>query len=116
MMSRLRLQCLLCLGAGAGGALSRHIGSAKTALMALAGSLSCALLFVLFWRNLPVTVLLPLMLVWGATVVADSPQFSTLAASHGPQTNEAQKWASPSTQASPAINPRLTVPVFPQHE
>jgi len=68
------------LGCLVGGAWSRRVGSAKVALGMLAASLTCATLFVLCWRSLPTVALLALLLVWGATVVADSPQFSALSA------------------------------------
>lgn len=73
------------IGAGAagtlaGGALSRHLGSAKVALGALAISGTCGLAFALGWRELPIVAMAALLLVWGASVVADSPQFSALAA------------------------------------
>ena len=41
-----------------------------------------------FFFDLPVTVFLVLMLVWGITVVADSPQFSTLVALSAPKENK----------------------------
>ncbi|WNL39144.1 MFS transporter [Halomonas sp. PAMB 3232] len=68
------------LGCLVGGALSRRFGSAAVALSALALSCLCAVLFALFWRTLSPLGLGLLLLVWGAAVVADSPQFSALAA------------------------------------
>ena len=73
------------IGAGAigslvGGVLSRHIGSAKVAIGALAMSGLCCLIFALGWRYLSPVALVVLLVVWGASVVADSPQFSALAA------------------------------------
>ncbi len=68
------------LGTWIGGSLSRRAGSAKVALGALAMSGACALTFSLAWRHLPPVALGALLLAWGATVIADSPQFSALAA------------------------------------
>lgn len=68
------------VGSLAGGVLSRHIGSAKVATGALAMSGLCCLTFALGWRYLSPEWLAALMAIWGATVVADSPQFSALAA------------------------------------
>lgn len=67
------------IGCVAGGAMSRRWGSAKIAATALAGS---GLLCVVYpWAQaLPHPLPLLLLLGWGLLVVADSPQFSALAA------------------------------------
>jgi MFS family permease len=63
-----------------GGMLSRRLGSAKVAIGALSISGLCCLIFALGWRYLSPEALVVLLAVWGASVVADSPQFSALAA------------------------------------
>ncbi|MEX3671703.1 MFS transporter [Paraburkholderia phenoliruptrix] len=68
------------VGSLAGGVLSRQIGSSKVATGALAISGLCCLTFALGWRYLSPEWLAALMAIWGAAVVADSPQFSALAA------------------------------------
>jgi predicted MFS family arabinose efflux permease len=67
---------IACVG---GGYLSRSIGSARTASLALMISGGCCLLSPLFFY-LPFPVFFVLLWIWGMSVVADSPQFSTLVA------------------------------------
>ena len=67
------LSCML------GGKLSQRIGSARVAAWALVGSAFCCAIFP--WISLEQPVwLLSILLLWGASVVADSPQFSALSA------------------------------------
>jgi MFS family permease len=72
------------LGCACGGLLSRRIGERKIAAVALIGSgIACASSGFAF--VLPAPALLVFVLIWGLLVVADSPQFSALAARHAPR-------------------------------
>ncbi|MDI9244057.1 MFS transporter [Marinobacter sp. CHS3-4] len=70
-----------CVG---GGALSRVLGSEWVARRALMVSGSLCLFYPLM-NGLPPELLIILMLVWGIAVIADSPQFSALAAASAPK-------------------------------
>jgi MFS family permease len=63
----------------AGGIISEKIGSEKVALFSLTGSGICGLILILF-PEIPLSLVLPFLLIWGILVIADSPQFSTLVA------------------------------------
>ena len=66
-------------GCLAGGAASRRRGEKSVALAALAVSSICCAFSPIFF-GVPAWALIPFLLVWGAAVIADSPQFSGLAA------------------------------------
>ncbi len=72
------------LGCVFGGWVSRKVGERRVALTSLFISAILCLLsgFIFSWS--PV-ILMPLLLIWGFFVIADSPQFSALAAQHAPK-------------------------------
>jgi MFS family permease len=67
------------IGCIAGGYISKKVGSAKVAFAAMACSMSCCLLsyFSFEWS---LSLFLIFLIVWGLTVIADSPQFSSIVA------------------------------------
>lgn len=82
------LWSFLVIGIGAascvaGGYISQKTGSARVAFWSLFISGVCCLLSFLFLGSSPIIFLL-FMLVWGITVIADSPQFSALVAQTAP--------------------------------
>ncbi len=71
------LSCML------GGQLSQRFGSARVAAFALMGSAASCALFPWMPLDQPIWLFV-LLLFWGASVVADSPQFSALSAKAAP--------------------------------
>lgn len=72
------------LGCIAGGVMSRKVGSAPVAALALTVSGLCCFIVAAGWKQLSPQNFVVLLLVWGAAVVADSPQFSALSAKAAP--------------------------------
>lgn len=72
------------VGCAAGGLLVRRFGSARVAAVQLAVSGSCCVLAPLL-LGAPLWLFGAWMLLWGVTVVGDSPQFSTLTALNSPR-------------------------------
>jgi MFS transporter, DHA1 family, inner membrane transport protein len=70
-------------GCVVGGLLVRRFGSARVAQLQLATSAACCLAAPLMLAA-PLPLFMTWILLWGATVVGDSPQFSTLTAQNAP--------------------------------
>ena len=71
------------IGSVAGGYISEKTGSAKVAIWSLLISGICCFISP-FSYSFPYFFFLVLVLIWGLTVVPDSPQFSTLVAQYAP--------------------------------
>lgn len=73
------------LGCVVGGYLSRFAGSARVAKYSLLLSGACCLVFALGWHWLSSAEMLVLLILWGLTVISDSPHFSALSAAACPR-------------------------------
>ncbi|MCA1767311.1 MAG: MFS transporter, partial [Idiomarina sp.] len=74
------------LGCIGGGLLTRKLGGLTVARLALFSSGAICLLYPLM-TDFSAWILFGLLLFWGLTVIADSPQFSALAAQFAPREN-----------------------------
>jgi len=72
------------VGCAGGGMVSGKLGSARVAGVQLCFSGVCCVLSPLFF-NAGLPLFIVFMLVWGLTVIGDSPQFSTLNANNAPR-------------------------------
>lgn len=72
------------VGCVIGGVISNRVGSARVAAIQLAVSGLCCLLSPLLFGASPL-LFLAFLLIWGITVVGDSPQFSALNAANAPR-------------------------------
>ena len=72
------------IGCAGGGLLSERLGSTRVAAVQLGTSGLCCLLSPLFFFA-PPALALPFLLLWGISVVGDSPQFSALNAANAPR-------------------------------
>ena len=72
------------LGCAGGGLVSEKAGSAKVAAVQLLISGVCCVLSALFFEA-PVPLFIVFLVIWGISVVGDSPQFSALNAANAPR-------------------------------
>ena len=72
------------IGCALGGVISARLGSARVAAAQLAVSGGCCLLSPLMLAA-PAPLFIAFLLLWGVTVVGDSPQFSALNAANAPR-------------------------------
>ena len=92
------------LSCSIGGLIALKKGSAQVAFVQLAGSLVCILLILLI-DFMPVWTFVIYLIFWGAFVVGDSPQFSTLAAKTAPP-----EWVGSALTIMNSIGFALTIP------
>jgi MFS family permease len=72
------------IGCAGGGLVSLKVGSARVAFAQLSTSGLCCV-FSPFFFHAPTPLFLAFLLIWGVTVVGDSPQFSALNAQNAPK-------------------------------
>jgi len=72
------------VGCALGGLVARRVGSRRVALVNLVASAAITATVPLWW-HLPTPIVVGVLLAWGFTIVADSPQLSALTAQTAPR-------------------------------
>jgi MFS family permease len=66
------------------GLISQRVGAKKVATIALSLSCACCIISPLLFFNSSLVIFIIFLFIWGMTIIADSPMFSTLIAQNAP--------------------------------